>query len=121
MRSLREVMAGRKRRDSPGIRAEKRTAKRRGADLVPASGAVPGGGADMREAGPGHHYLVEHKSTTGQTLRLDRRWLESVSRAARTRGEVPLLTVTFNTEDGRPRPDGAWVALPEWLWQELIP
>lgn len=121
MRGLRELLGAGSRRRSAGNRAEERTARRRGARLIPASGAVPGGAADMREEGERHQYLVEHKSTTGSTLRVERRWLEGLSRSARTRGEVPVLTITFNREDGRPVPDGAWVAIPEWLWGELIP
>lgn len=119
MRTLREILAGKP--VSPGIRAERRTAKRRGARLIPASGAVPGGGADMREEGAERAYLVEHKSSTGPAIRVERRWLESVTRAALARGETPVLTLTFNTEDGRPRAGGAWVAIPEWLWKELMP
>lgn len=64
--------------------------------------------------------LVEAKSTTADSIRLELSWLLKVSHEALMEGRVPVLTLTFTDEKGRPIRDGAWVLVPEASVRELL-
>lgn len=99
-----------------GIRSENHLAKRVGGRLRPASGALPGAKGDVDLPS----FLMEAKSSTGDSLSLKREWLAKIGKEARSVGRVPALAVTFSYDDGRPIPDGAWVMVPEWLFKERL-
>lgn len=99
-----------------GKRAEDRTAKRLGARLTPASGALEGAKGDFSLGS----LLCEHKSTVHDSLTVQLEWLAKITREAIAQGKSPALAIAFTTEDGRPRQFGKWVAIPEVIFQQLI-
>jgi hypothetical protein len=99
-----------------GRRSEARLARRLQGRLQPASGAMAGAKGDVSLPA----VLLEAKSTTGGMLPVRHAWLAKIAREARAAGKIPALGITFTTGDGRPLPDGAWVAVPEWLFDEKL-
>ena len=99
-----------------GRLSEARLGKKLGARARPASGAMPGAKGD-HELGD---VLIEAKSSTGDRIPLDRRWLAKIAREARFEGKVPALVLSFTHGDGRPIADGEWVCIPLWLWRERV-
>lgn len=63
--------------------------------------------------------LVEAKSTTGASLGLKHEWLGKIAHEARAEGKSPALVISFVTEDGSPKRDGEWVAIPLSRWKLL--
>jgi hypothetical protein len=107
---------------SAGILSELRTGKRLKANLVPASGAVEGLKGDLYIPGDPDKptQMVECKSTVKDSLSLKLSWLYKVVREARDVGMRPVMSLSFTTEDGRPRRGGTWICLPEADYQELM-
>ena len=99
-----------------GRSSEARLARRLQGRLQPASGAMAGAKGDVSLPA----VLLEAKSTTSATLPLRHAWLAKIATEARAMGKLPALAITFTTGDGRPLPDGAWVAVPEWLFSERL-
>lgn len=106
--------------NSHGKASEKRLAKKLGAQLTPASGAVPGFKGDMRQQAGERKVVVESKSTIHDTMKLDLTWLMKVQNEALTNRAHAALTVSFVTPEGKPRPMGEWVMMPIGDYQELI-
>lgn len=100
---------------APGKAAEKKVTKRLGGKQTRASGADPGDKGDvvLRD------YLVEVKSTTKGTMKLDLGWLRKITMEAIAKGKTPALNVQFITSDGRPWRDGSWVMVPEDVFKEI--
>jgi Holliday junction resolvase len=63
-------------------------------------------------------YLVEAKSTTGHSIGLKHEWLSKIAHEARNVGKNPAVTLSFTHGNGRPVPEGEWVAIPMWLFKE---
>ena len=101
---------------STGRRSEARLAQRLQGRLQPASGAMAGAKGDVSLP----EVLLEAKSTTAGLLPVRHAWLAKIAKEARAAGKIPALGITFTTGDGRPVPDGAWVAVPEWLFNEKL-
>jgi len=99
-----------------GRSSEARLARRVQGRLQPTSGAMAGAKGDISLPA----VLLEAKSTTRATLPVRHAWLLKIAQEARSMGKVPALAITFTTGDGRPLPDGAWVAIPEWLFNERL-
>jgi hypothetical protein len=99
-----------------GVKSEIRLGRRLGGRVRPRSGAVPGAKGDIELGG----LLIEAKSSTGNKIPLDRRWLAKIAGEARAEGKVPALALSFTYGDGRPIPDGEWVCLPLAVWQGLF-
>ena len=97
-----------------GRQAEKNLARRLGAGLTPASGAA-GAKGDMVVGA----WLVEAKSTTGDSLGVKYEWLAKISREAGLSGKTPALALTFVDTDGKPLSDGKWVCLREEDFREV--
>lgn len=100
---------------SAGTVSEKRLAMRLGGRQTPASGAMEGAKGDVVLP----DVLMEAKSTVNDSMSLKLDWLAKIAAEARTEGKRPALAVTFTTGDGRPRSDGAWVMVPEWVWKDM--
>ena len=98
----------------PGRRSELRVAKRVHGRPQPASGAMPGVKGDVRLP----EFLLEAKSTVRGALSIKHAWLLEIAAEARAQGTTPALAITFTTGDGRPLKDGAWVAVPERLFND---
>ncbi len=107
---------GQERIGDAGRASETRLAKDLGAMLRPASGAVEGIKGDM--ALPDH--LIEAKSTTGRSISLQHSWLGKITKEAREQALRPAVTLSFTHENGRPVPNGHWVAVPLHDWLELL-
>lgn len=102
-----------------GRSSEKRVAKKLGARLQPASGAMAHSKGDMKVARK-LKFLVEAKSTTGDTLKLDLGWLMKITSEALKEGAKPALTVSFVMPDGKLRGlKEDWVCIPRHVFDEL--
>jgi len=99
-----------------GTKAEKLSAKKVDGRLTPASGAMESAKGDF-EAG---EFLVENKCTNSGTLSLKLEWLTKISRESSSLGKTPALAFQFVDSTGRPRTSGDWVAIPAWLWREMV-
>jgi hypothetical protein len=103
-----------------GRKSEKRTLKSMGAKPQPASGAMAGAKSDgiLKK---GQNFRLELKSTTAQTLKLEREWLEKISQEALGHRQVPALVLSFVDEEGKPamKRNAEWVAIPKHIFEEL--
>lgn len=108
-------MAAEQKIGSAGRKSEQKVAKRIGGKTTPASGA--GGLKGDISLGS---LMIECKSTTHDSISLQREWLLKVSREALASGKTPALHLAFTGDDGKTKEKGAWVCIPEWLFQELI-
>lgn len=106
----------RRKQGGHGQKAEKKTARRLGASLTPASGAIDGAKGDMAVSDT----LIENKATKKLSLILKYEWLLKIAHEAIGKNKEPALTLQFVTEDGKPRPDGAWVCIPERHYREIL-
>ncbi len=104
-----------KRTGETGRKAERKTAKRLDGDLVPASGGANEKG-DYRLPG----VLAENKSTQKGQFTLEYGHLRKIAQEARATGRAPSLSFQFTLPSGDPRPSGAWVCIPEYLWKEIL-
>lgn len=98
-----------------GRLAEKQTARRLAARVRPASGAMPGLKGDM-VAG---EFLIEAKSTTAHSMGLKRDWLAKIAAEAENQGLTPALAVAFTDKLGKPVRYGAWIAVPESVFEDM--
>lgn len=103
-----------------GKLSEKRVAKRLGAHLTPASGALAGHKGDMRKRLGDRKFVMEAKSTVHDTMKLDLTWLMKVQNEALAKGAQAALTVSFVKPDGSARPMGEWVLVPAGDYAELM-
>lgn len=99
-----------------GTKAEKRLAKRIGAQLTPASGALDHAKGDMTIG----QFRNEAKSTIHDSIRVRLDDLLKISQEALEQGEQPSLTIMFVGQDGRPRPQGSWVLVPEQVYKSIV-
>jgi hypothetical protein len=66
-------------------------------------------------------FRIEAKSTTADSMRLERGWLAKISQEARRQGQVPALTVSFVDQQGRlaAKQDAEWVMIPLSCFKEM--
>jgi len=84
--------------------------------LTPASGAAHHGAKADFTVG---NMRGESKSTLKDSLSIKYEWLRKVEQEAVEQGQYPTLTLQFVTPDGRPRPGGSWICVPEYVFKEL--
>lgn len=103
--------------NSHGKAYEGHAAKKMGARLRPASGAMVGAKGDMSKG----QYLIESKSTTSASLPIQLGWLVKITEEAQAQGKTPALLMAFVLPTGRPVPnaESEWVAVPKQHWLEL--
>ena len=99
-----------------GTVAERNCARRLGATLTPASGALPGAKLDMFT----ERFRIESKSTIKDSFRVSLEHLCKAADEAAEQGQVPALAIQFVTPSGRLRRCGGWVAIPEYIFKELL-
>jgi hypothetical protein len=99
-----------------GRLAERKLAKRFGAVLRPNSGALVSAKGDMTLG----RFLIEAKSTVSQQLAVKLDWLAKITAEASAMGQVPAVTVSFTTSDGRPVHNGVWVLVPGAVFARLV-
>lgn len=99
-----------------GTKAEKKTAKRLGGKLTPASGASHEK-ADFNL----EEFKVENKSTIYGSMSIKKEWLIKVSDEALAMGMYPALAIQFVDGDGRPVDRySKWVMIPEVVFAGLV-
>jgi len=103
-----------------GTVSERRLAKKIGANLTPASGAIKSFKGDMKKQVAGQKQLIESKSTKTMLMSVDYRWVNKIATEALTTNSVPLLTLSFVTDEGKARPHGDLMCMPMWYYQELM-
>lgn len=105
-----------------GNDAEKRTARRLKLKRQPASGRFAGAKADLRttESYLGDGWLLEQKATERASYGLKLETLRQLSQQAGMQRLRPAFLLVFAQGDGNPKPGGAWVAIPERLFEELV-
>lgn len=99
-----------------GISSERNLSKRLGGRLTPASGAMEGAKGDIVLP----NFLVEAKSTTGDSLGVKLEWLAKITREAIAKGLRPALGITFVTGSGAPVDGGKWIAIPEHVFEGMM-
>ncbi len=135
--SARELILGRLkgRIGDVGREAEKRGAERLGGRPTPGSGcgnvkgdhrvdAFMKGDHRVDAFMKGDHHVdafkVEVKSTQRASISLKHEWLLKITEEAHGIGREPALQILFTRGDGTPVQAGAWVAVPESLFREMI-
>lgn len=98
-----------------GMKAEKKTAKRLKAQPSKFSGAKPNDRADMTR----EQFLIELKTTLGDTMSVRLEWLLKIQAEAVSASKVPALHFQFITGDGKPRSGGSYIAIREEDFAEL--
>lgn len=99
-----------------GRKNERKVAKKLGARLTPNSGAMAHSKGDMHTSA----FLIEHKSTSSETLSIKREWLLKIAHEALHTNRIPALAFSFTTTNGDSKIDGEWVAVPATVWKELF-
>lgn len=103
-------------RNNHGQRAEKRTSKRLDGRAQPGSGSQQHSKGDIKLP----DFLIENKSTINESLGIKLSWLRKIAGEALAINREPALALQFVDGKGVPVSEGAWVAIPERLFQELI-
>lgn len=98
-----------------GGKAEKKFAKRVGADLHAASGAKTKK-ADMTAG----KFKVECKSTKNDSISVKLEYLLKVYQEAFETGERPALSIQFVVGNGQARKRASWVMITEEDFQKLV-
>ncbi len=99
-----------------GRLSEAKSAKRLGGSASKGSGCgeIHKGDIEVGE------FLIEHKVTEAGSLSVKHAWLQKISMESRGQEKTPALQVVFARGDGRPKPSGSWVMIPEWRFMELL-
>lgn len=100
--------------------SEKRVAKKLGSRLTPCSGAMIGAKGDARQAIANLKLLYESKSTVSDSIPIKHDWLAKVSGEALVQGAIPVLTVSFLDQAGKPKKSGDWVMLTLTDFKQLL-
>jgi len=98
-----------------GRKAEKRTAKRLSGNTQPGSGCRDHSKGDIKLGA----FLLENKSTVSESLSVKLAWLKKIADEAVAINREPALSIQFVDSQGRPVPEGSWVAIPERVFREL--
>lgn len=99
-----------------GTKAEQKLAQRIDADLTPASGAIDGAKGDMTT----EEFRIESKATLKDSFSVKYAYLCKIAQEAAEQNQMPAFAFQFVSPDGKPRPTGSWIAVPEYVWKEMI-
>ena len=102
-----------------GNKSEKRVSKSMASQLMPASGAMRGAKSDAQLKTASYKFQIESKATTNLTMGLEYGWLRKITSEAMACSTYPAITLSFVDGEGKAKPQGDWVAIPLWLFQEL--
>lgn len=102
-------------RNAHGTLSEKKTAKRLGGKLTPASGAIGSAKGDIIFK----EILMEAKATIKDSISIKLEWLAKISREATDTAKFPALSVTYVNQEGEPRKFGKWVMIPESMFKDV--
>lgn len=98
-----------------GIVSEQKIVKKLGMNGTLASGACEGSKSD----GFDKEFRIECKSTLHNSMSLEYAWLRKIKHEALTTTKEPVLSVSFTTGNGEPRPDGEWFIITRDLFEEF--
>lgn len=99
-----------------GRAAEKKLAKRLGAKLTPASGALSFEKSDMTLS----DFRIESKATMKNSYRISLEDLLKVNQEALEKGGYPVFVIQFVAPSGDIRAGGSWAVVPEYVWKEML-
>lgn len=103
-----------------GRRAEESLASRLKGQLQPGSGALDGAKGDVKKNTASFNFLIESKTTKGESLGLQRDWCYKIYQEALEQNRTPALAIAFTNDAGKSEKRERWVAVPEHIWKELI-
>lgn len=103
-----------------GRKAEESLAKRLKGQQQPGSGALEGAKGDVKKDTSSFSFLVENKSTKGDSFSMQRDWLLKVYQEALEQGRVPALAFQFTNDAGKSEKRERWVAVPESRFIEIL-
>jgi len=110
-----EHFARRTQKKPHGTQAERKTAKRLGARVIPGSGAMASAKGDLVLP----TWLVENKATINASISVKLEWLHKISQEATEIGKKPAVTIQFVDKMGNSDPRDRWVMVREVDYQEL--
>lgn len=103
-----------------GRKAEGSLAKRIKGTQQPGSGALAGAKGDVKKNTSSFSFLVENKTTKGESMTLQKEWLLKIYQEALEQERTPALALQFTNEAGKSEKRERWVAIPESVWLELV-
>lgn len=106
--------------DCLGKHTERVTMKRLGARLTANSGATVADKGDGVLKTAALDLRMEHKSTIKESMGVQLEWLQKIASEAHALNQTPALILLFTDQNGKPRKDGKWVAIPEDEFRRLI-
>ena len=98
-----------------GRKAEKKTSRRLQGVLQPGSGALPGAKGDIVT----RQFLIENKTTNGESIRIELDWLLKIYAEALAVGQSPALAFQFVYGSGVSEHRNRWVCISEADFKEL--
>ena len=99
-----------------GRKAERLTAKRLGGRETRASGNMVSDKGDIEL----DEFLIENKATEQASYGLKHELLCKISKEALIKGKSPAFAIQYVHGSGSPKAMGSWVAIPEYLFKELM-
>ena len=103
-----------------GRKAEGSLAKRIKGTQQPGSGALAGAKGDVKKDTSSFSFLVENKTSKGESMTLQKEWTLKIYQEAIEVGCIPALAFQFTTDSGKSEKRERWVAIPEHIFKELI-
>ncbi|NOQ30173.1 MAG: hypothetical protein GQ570_03525 [Helicobacteraceae bacterium] len=104
-----------------GNKSERRIADDLGAKTTLASGALAGNKGDFELDTQSHYkFKGECKSTVNESISLKKAWLDKIRLEALETNRVPMLTLSFVTPEGKEKPNGDFVVIPKYLFEEIF-
>ena len=95
-----------------GRKAEGSIAKRLKGELRPGSGALDGAKGDMLLASPSFTFLMENKTTLGESFSVKKEWVLKIYQEALETNKTPALSFQFVDALGKSDKRERWGAVP---------
>lgn len=67
----------------------------------------------------GKDFLMENKTSRGESFGLKKEWLLKVYQEALEQNRIPALSIQFVNESGQSEKRERWVMVPESVWLEM--
>ncbi len=99
-----------------GRRAENLLVDRVGGKATIGSGNKEGSKGDVVLG----DFLMENKTSSGKSLKLDLDWLLKIYQEALETGKTPALSFQFVNELGKSEKRERWVCIPEHLFSDMV-
>lgn len=102
-----------------GRKAEGSIAKRLKGELRPGSGSLEGAKGDLLLDSPTFSFLMENKTTLGESFSMKKDWLLKIYQEALETNKTPALSFQFVDTLGKSEKRERWVAVPEHIFSQL--